>query len=69
MGDFARLTNEERQWLQTMSRGPLVRLSAERRVPAPVLESLLEKRLVKWKYGFAAVSLLVLTGRGVAASI
>lgn len=67
MGD-AQLTNEERQWLQAVKRGPLVRLCAERKVPAPVLASLLEKRLVKWKHGFAAVALLVVTGRGALAS-
>jgi hypothetical protein len=68
MTDVARLTSEERQWLQTVNRGPIVRPSAESAVPAPVLESLLEKRLVRWRYGFAAVSLLVATERGTLAS-
>ena len=68
MGEIATLTNEERQWLQTLNRGPIVRPSAEHKVPASVLEALLEKRLVRWRYGFAAVSLLVVTKRGAMAS-
>ena len=64
MNDLVRLTSEERQWLTAVNRGPLVKLSAERRVPAPILQSLLDKRLVRWKHGFADVFLLVVTERG-----
>lgn len=58
------LTHEEREWLLAVKRAPLVKLSAERHVPGAVLRSLLDKRLVRWKNGFADVSLLVITERG-----
>ena len=64
MAESDHLTREERQWLLAVKHGPLVKLSAERRVPGPVLRSLLDKRLVRWKNGFADVSLLVVTERG-----
>lgn len=68
MAESDDLTGEERQWLLAVRRGPLVKLSAVRRVPAAVLQSLLDKRLVRWKNGFADVSLLVVTERGALAS-
>ena len=64
MAESDRLTHDEREWLAAAKRGPLVKLSAERRVPRWVLRSLLDQRLVRWKNGFADVSLLVVTERG-----
>ena len=64
MAESDGLTPEEREWLLAVKRGPIVKLSAERRVPGAVLQSLLDKRLVRWKNGFADVSLLVVTERG-----
>ena len=68
MSEVARLTNEERHWLQTVRSGPIVKPSVDGKVPAPVLESLLEKQLVRWKNGFADVSLLVVTELGATVS-
>lgn len=45
----APLTAVEKQWLLAVSRGPLGRSAAERRMPRAVCDSLLAQRLVRFR--------------------
>ena len=51
MLDIHSLTGEEVQWLLAISRGPLSKEAAERRVPGGVRDSLVAKGLARWKLG------------------
>jgi len=51
MLDADDLTAEEMQWLLAISRGPLSKEAADRRVPGGVRESLTAKGLARWKLG------------------
>jgi hypothetical protein len=51
MPDSYDLTGEEVQWLLAISRGPLSKEAADRRVPAGVRDSLMSKGLARWKLG------------------
>ena len=51
MLDSHELTSEEVQWLLAISRGPLSKEAADRRVPAGVRDSLIAKGLARWKLG------------------
>ena len=45
------LTGDEMQWLLAISRGPLSREAAERRMPDAVRDSLIVRSLARWKVG------------------
>ncbi len=45
------LTGEELQWLLAISRGPLSKDAADRRVPSGVRDALIAKGLARWKLG------------------
>ena len=51
MPDSDDLTGEEMQWLLAISRGPLSREAADRRVPGGVRDTLIAKGLARWKLG------------------
>jgi hypothetical protein len=51
MPDSRDLTGEEVQWLLAISRGPLSKEAADRRVPSGVRDALLAKGLARWKLG------------------
>ncbi|HEY0726061.1 MAG TPA: hypothetical protein VGD41_19135 [Pyrinomonadaceae bacterium] len=51
MPDAHELTGEELQWLLAISRGPLSREAADRRVPSRVRDALIAKGLARWKLG------------------
>ncbi len=51
MLDTHDLTAEEVQWLLAISRGPLSKEAADRRVPHNVRDSLIAKGLARWKLG------------------
>jgi len=51
MRDSDDLSGEEMQWLLAISRGPLSKEAAERRVPGGVREALIAKCLARWKLG------------------
>lgn len=50
------LTGDEAQWLLAISRGPLSREAAERRMPGPVRDSLITRSLARWKLGFLEIT-------------
>lgn len=50
------LTGDEVQWLLAISRGPLSREAADRRMPREVRESLIAKSLARWKIGFLEIT-------------
>jgi len=56
MADSHELTGEEVQWLLAISRGPLSKEAADRRVPGGVRDSLIAKGLARWKLGFFEIS-------------
>ncbi len=56
MPDSHGLTGEEVQWLLAISRGPLSKEAADRRVPAAVRDSLITKGLARWKLGFFEIA-------------
>ncbi len=64
MTDDIALNAGERQWLIAIDSSPMTRATAEKRVPAAVRDSLLEKTLVQWKLGFLEVALLETTVHG-----
>ena len=45
------LTGDELQWLLAISRGPLSKEAADRRMPSGVRDSLIAKSLARWKLG------------------
>jgi len=45
------MTGEEVQWLLAISRGPLSKDAADRRVPSGVRDVLLARGLARWKLG------------------
>jgi hypothetical protein len=51
MPDSDDLTGEEMQWLLAISRGPLSKEAADRRVPGGVRDALIAKGLARWKLG------------------
>jgi hypothetical protein len=51
MPDSDDLTGEEMQWLPAISRGPLSKEAADRRVPGGVRDTLIAKGLARWKLG------------------
>jgi len=51
MLDSQELTSEEMQWLLAISRGPLSREAADRRVPGHVRDSLIARGLARWTLG------------------
>jgi len=51
MSDPHDLSSDEVQWLHAISRGPLSKEAAERRVPGGVRDSLIAKGLARWKLG------------------
>ena len=61
MSDTIELSSEERQWLFAIARGPLTRVAANRSMPETIRDSLIGKRLMRWKIGF-----LEATPRGIA---
>ncbi len=63
MTDEIELNAGERQWLLTIDQSPMTKATAGR-VPAAIRDSLIEKQLVQWKYGFLEVALLETTPRG-----
>ena len=64
MIDEIQLSAGERQWLLAIERSPMTKPVAEESVPPQVRDSLIEKQLVQWKYGFLEVALLEITSRG-----
>ena len=61
MDEQVELNADERQWLFAIARGPLTRLAVNRSMPESIRESLIGKRLMRWKIGF-----LEATPRGIA---
>jgi hypothetical protein len=51
MLDSHEMTSEEVQWLLAISRGPLSKEAADRRVPDGVRDSLVAKGLARWRLG------------------
>jgi hypothetical protein len=49
MLDSHEMTSEEVQWLLAISRGPLSKEAADRRVPDGVRDSLVAKGLARWR--------------------
>ena len=64
MTDEMKLDPGERQWLLAIERGPMTKSAADGSVPAQIRDSLIDKKLVQWKYGFLEVALLEITSRG-----
>lgn len=59
------LDDTEREWLVTLSRGPLTKLAVDEAMPAAVRESLLLKDLIRWRSaGPFEVTLLEVTPYG-----
>lgn len=56
MADSLDLTTGERQWLLAISRGPLSKAAIDRSLPKAILESLIDKRLVRWSIGLLEVT-------------
>jgi hypothetical protein len=56
MPDSHDLTSEEMQWLLAISRGPLSKEAADRRVPGGVRAALIAKGLARWKLGFFEIT-------------
>ena len=56
MLDSHDMTGEEVQWLLAISRGPLSKDAADRRVPSGVRDSLIAKGLARWKLGFFEIT-------------
>lgn len=51
------LPADELQWLLAISRGPLSKEAADRRVPTGVRDSLIAKSLARWKLGSLEITL------------